>query len=824
MDISNSRFLVINRSRPKRNFEADNLVIMGNTIRNNKISFYLFSIICYFIGVTGFAQQLYPANFDVTTLNGANGFRIPGIDPGSQFGAETKFIGDINDDGFEDIALGVNNADINGLNLAGAAYIIFGGNTGFPASFDITTLNGSNGFAVEGVAGSTRMGNSVEGVGDINGDGIDDLVIVSSGDTMVIYGQTTAFPATFNINYADGTNGFLIQGANTANEVAALGDINADGIPDFALSRANFSRAVWVIFGRSSNFPNTINASWLDGTNGFGINRYSNSTIPGFLVGGAGDINDDGINDIIVGDWSSGFGTQLERTHLLYGRSSFGAQVDLETSPITEVFTIDHTGGGFLAFTGSLGDINNDGIDDFFAETAAIYGKVQTDPFPANIPLSNVQDGTYGFILPGSLTSASIGDINQDGINDFVSLYGSSGSGSDRDAYVIFGSTTGFPNPINESTLNGTNGFVIPGFRTSNIGRPASGGGDINGDGIADFIVGSPGETPIGSTGNTGEAYVIFGGDHFAEPLNTGYPQAINETTVGFTLVVNGPETGTIHYAIYPGNFSGSPDHDDILNGTGATESGNFLMNTANTDVSEIISSLASGTTYDVYLFLEDEVGNQGQIYHIDNVITLSTGDTEPPTASNPLPINEQCSAPAPDITVVTDEVDNSGVPPVVAFVSDVSDGNSNPEVITRTYSVTDGAGNSITVTQTITVDDTIDPTASNPLPISAQCSVPAPDITVVTDEADNCGTPIVAFVSDVSDGNSNPEVITRTYNVTDGAGNSITVTQTIIVDDTIDPTASNPLPINAQCSTPAPDITVVTDEADNCSSSPVVA
>ena len=77
----------------------------------------------------------------------------------------------------------------------------------------------------------------------------------------------------------------------------------------------------------------------------------------------------------------------------------------------------------------------------------------------------------------------------------------------------------------------------------------------------------------------------------------------------------------------------------------------------------------------------------------------------------------------------------------MVAFVSDVSDGNSCPEVITRTYSVTDDCGNSITVTQTITVDDTIDPTASNPAPITVECigDVPAADITVVTDEADNC-------------------------------------------------------------------------------------
>ncbi|RKM91141.1 VCBS domain-containing protein, partial [Aquimarina sp. AD10] len=201
---------------------------------------------------------------------------------------------------------------------------------------------------------------------------------------------------------------------------------------------------------------------------------------------------------------------------------------------------------------------------------------------------------------------------------------------------------------------------------------------------------------------------------------------------------------------------------------------------------------------------------------------TITINDTTDPTASNPTAINAQCSAPAPDVTVVTDEADNCGTA-TVAFVSDVSDGNSNPEEITRTYSVTDAAGNSINVTQTITINDTTNPTASNPSPISAQCSAPTPDVTVVTDEADNCGTATIAFVSDVSDGNSNPEEITRTYSVTDGAGNSINVTQTITINDTTDPTASNPSPISAQCSSPAPDITVVTDEADNCGT-PTVA
>jgi hypothetical protein len=162
-----------------------------------------------------------------------------------------------------------------------------------------------------------------------------------------------------------------------------------------------------------------------------------------------------------------------------------------------------------------------------------------------------------------------------------------------------------------------------------------------------------------------------------------------------------------------------------------------------------------------------------------------------------------------------------------VAFVSDVSDGVTCPETITRTYSITDACGNQILVTQTITVDDNILPTASNPGPLTADCSgsIPVPDVNVVTDEADNCPAPIiVAFVSDVSDGGTCPETVTRTYSVTDACGNQILVTQTITVGDVTNPTASNPAPLNVECigDVPAPDVNVVTDEATTAA--PLVA
>ncbi|PKQ46518.1 HYR-like domain-containing protein, partial [Confluentibacter flavum] len=92
--------------------------------------------------------------------------------------------------------------------------------------------------------------------------------------------------------------------------------------------------------------------------------------------------------------------------------------------------------------------------------------------------------------------------------------------------------------------------------------------------------------------------------------------------------------------------------------------------------------------------------------------------------------------------------------------------------------------------TRSFNVSDTTNPTASNPAPISVQClaDVPAPDVTVVDDEADNCGTPTVTFVSDSASPLVNDGTITRTYNVNDGNGNSINVTQTITIDDTTNP------------------------------------
>ena len=599
-----------------------------NLLKKTRYTFIilLYCIYCHNYEILA-QNQLYPTTFDLSTLNGSNGFEVSGLSTNLLFGSESQFIGDINNDGLEDIAFGVELATASGLQYAGAAYIIFGSSVPYPSPFDLSTLDGSNGFVVNGVAYDERRGATIAGPGDINGDGIDDLIIGSSStspDEIVIYG-TTSFPATITSNDITGTNGFLIDTPGS-NQIAGLGDVNGDEINDFIINTPHWSGQAWIIFGRSNNFPSSINASWLDGTKGFKTSSFPGDR-PSYNIGAAGDINNDGFNDILIGNWDS---TDPAISYLLFGKGTpFSPLVDVTTLDGTDGFSMDNNGGNFLTFVGALGDINNDGIDDFFSETNAIYGS--TDPFPAHFPKSSL-NGTDGFTLPGQLTSAGIGDINLDGIDDFISVYGSTGR-----AYIVFGSTSGFPNPMNETTLNGINGFVIEGLNQTNIARPTSGNGDINGDGISDFVVGSP-YTP---TTQIGKSFVIFGGDHYAMPLNIGYPQTENVTATALTLVVNGPETGTIHYAIFPGNNTGTVNYNDILNGTGAIANGNFLMNIQNGNVNNIVSSLPANSSFDVYLFLEDNAGNWTQIYDINNVLDsedfiLSETDIYPnPTSSN---------------------------------------------------------------------------------------------------------------------------------------------------------------------------------------------
>src|SRR4028118_1235155 len=120
---------------------------------------------------------MFGPTFNLLDLNGSNGFAINGIAVGDYSGSSVSSAGDVNGDGIDDLIIGARTASPNGISEAGQSYVVFGSNSGFVAGLDLSELNGSNGFAINGIVADDRLGSSVSSAGDVNGDGFDDLII-----------------------------------------------------------------------------------------------------------------------------------------------------------------------------------------------------------------------------------------------------------------------------------------------------------------------------------------------------------------------------------------------------------------------------------------------------------------------------------------------------------------------------------------------------------------------------------------------------------------------------------------------------------------------
>src|SRR5262249_2362349 len=116
----------------------------------------------------GVKMAQYPAGIQLSSLNGSNGFPINGEQPGNLSGSSVSNAGDINGDGFDDLVIGAYGADPSG-NSSGAVYVVFGKASGFSANLELSSLNGTNGFEIDGKAAGDVTGYAVSAAGDING-------------------------------------------------------------------------------------------------------------------------------------------------------------------------------------------------------------------------------------------------------------------------------------------------------------------------------------------------------------------------------------------------------------------------------------------------------------------------------------------------------------------------------------------------------------------------------------------------------------------------------------------------------------------------------
>src|SRR5262245_36484780 len=200
----------------------------------------------------------FPANIDLSSLDGSTGFKLTGS---NFFGCSVASAGDVNGDGFAEVIFG---------SSAGASYVVFGQASGFAANIALASLDGSTGFQLSGA------GFSVNSAGDVNGDGVADLIVGATGVSYVVFGQASGFAANIALASLDGSTGFRLSGAGTA--VASAGDVNGDGFADLIVGAPG---AQYVVFGKASGFAANIDASALDGITGFTLSGAGG--IPGEL-------------------------------------------------------------------------------------------------------------------------------------------------------------------------------------------------------------------------------------------------------------------------------------------------------------------------------------------------------------------------------------------------------------------------------------------------------------------------------------------------------------------------------------------------------------
>ena len=213
----------------------------------------------------------------------------------------------------------------------------------------MTALASTDGFIVVGDTDGDRAAYSVSGIGDINGDGLDDLIVGANsgddggsyaGEAYVIFGKTGSTRATIDLTTLAAADGFIIQGAaaddRLGNNVSNAGDINGDGFADLIVGARQNDQggsnagAAYVIFGHTGGFGTdvagrqTINLAALTAAEGIVILGDAPADQAGFAVSAAGDVNDDGMADLLVGAPQTASGG---RTYVIYGSTGFGGIV-----------------------------------------------------------------------------------------------------------------------------------------------------------------------------------------------------------------------------------------------------------------------------------------------------------------------------------------------------------------------------------------------------------------------------------------------------------------------------------------------------------------
>jgi len=488
--------------------------------KTKKLNLRSRSLISYFIFTVLVFQQVH-GDIDLATSG-----KLSCSSTSSNFGTSVKAIGDVNGDEIADFIVGMPGYDNN----KGAIAIIYGSSSGIP-SVDVCSdsFTTKDGYIIksESTAAGSKFGSSLSGVGDINKDGIEDIVvgapyytsgaISSVGRAYIILLPETPSSKSFSIDSLTtpmtSTAGsyYTLTGVSImtyiGSFVTGVGDVNNDGVPDVLVGAPSGNGAAYILYGKMD--ATNLDISNIAATDGYTILGDFGEML-GYGASGCSDINGDGIPDMFIS------AVYRQRLYLLYGKE--GTDRTSITAPLTAtdgVMLTDPSTFG-LAQTISCGDIDGDGKVDAVIGLLT-YGRVYVlfGSFLTTLPTYGTFDFSsltpeQGFAIDGDTNYfgqyvSAAGDVNGDGIADIVLTYENySPTGSSPyygAAYVIYGNKAGLAS-FSISTLTSSQGYRIVGPAESRLGSSIDTSKDINGDGVNDIIIGASSEK---------STYIVYG-------------------------------------------------------------------------------------------------------------------------------------------------------------------------------------------------------------------------------------------------------------------------------------------------------------------------
>jgi hypothetical protein len=497
------------------------------------------------VSITIADQPEEPYNVRLSELvSKGQGVKFSGAATSDTTGAALAGGLDVNGDGLADLAIGAIGMDGTGRANAGGVHVVFGSEalSGSPGLAGLGTETGPAGFRILGAVAGDQAGFSVDMVADMNGDGLAEIVIgapkydaggvTNAGGVFVVWGK--ADMTTVDLaQVAGGTGGFAILGAatedNAGYNVSAAGDINGDGRADLVLGARLADApgldqgAAYVVFGKSSGTAVRLDTL---GSEGFRITGEAADDEAGWAVSGVGDVNGDGRDDVAIGSRFNDSGAlNAGSVHVVFGRSAT-TEVNLAALGTGGFKILGETANASTGYSiAAAGDVNGDGLDDILLGARGangggsnsggayvVFGRAAT----TDLALATLGAGGVEIMgeLAGDFAGTSVaggGDFNGDGFLDhIIGATGNDSGGTNAGAaYIVFG--TGEAGVFNlDDAANAEGGVRIRGAVANDAtGTAVKAVGDINGDGFEDLLVGVPNADSPGS--NSGAVYLVFG-------------------------------------------------------------------------------------------------------------------------------------------------------------------------------------------------------------------------------------------------------------------------------------------------------------------------